>query len=100
MRLLVLFFLAVATAKADTYFYNVSGYTSTASGTQEFSAILISDAGRVTATGDQASLNVPADAIRIDGKGRTMLPGLTDSHAHLYNFGFLSKTSRTLRLIL
>jgi predicted amidohydrolase YtcJ len=92
MRLVVLFFLAAATASADTLIHNVSGYTSTASGIQEFSALLISDTGRIVATGDPASLNVPANSIRIDGKGYTLLPGLADSHAHLYNFGFLTKS--------
>jgi predicted amidohydrolase YtcJ len=92
MRLLVLLFLAATTVEADTLVHNVAGYTSTEAGIKEFSAMLISDAGRIVAIGDHGSLSVPASAIRIDGKGRTLLPGLTDSHAHLYNFGFLSKS--------
>ena len=70
----------------------MSGYTSTNSGIQEFTVLVFSDKGQVVATGDESLLNEHPDAIRIDGKGRTLLPGLTDGHAHLYNYGFLQQS--------
>jgi hypothetical protein len=36
----------------------------------------------VTAAGPSSSVHVPADAERIDGTGKTVLPGLFDMHAH------------------
>jgi predicted amidohydrolase YtcJ len=74
----------------ETAVHNVTGYTSTPSGIHEFSVLVISRDGRVVATGDESLLKVHQDAIRIDGNGHTLLPGLTDGHAHLYNFGFLA----------
>ena len=38
--------------------------------------------GRITAIGPR--LAIPAGAQRIDGKGATLLPGLIDSHTHVY----------------
>ena len=40
--------------------------------------------GRIAAIG--TSLDVPADAIRIDGSGSTLMPGLVMVHEHLYYF--------------
>jgi hypothetical protein len=37
---------------------------------------------RFTASGPASSIRIPADAERIDGKGKTILPGLFDMHAH------------------
>lgn len=37
---------------------------------------------RIMAVGPSASAVVPADAERIDGRGRTLLPGLFDMHVH------------------
>ena len=76
----------------ETAIHNVSGYTSTNSGLQEFSVLVFSDRGKVVATGDESLLKEHPDAIRIDGNGRTLLPGLTDGHAHLYNYGYLQQS--------
>ncbi|MDJ0905290.1 MAG: amidohydrolase [Woeseiaceae bacterium] len=76
----------------ETAIHNVSGYTSTNSGIREFTVLVFSDKGKVVATGDESLLNEHPDAIRIDGKGRTLLPGLTDGHAHLYGYGFLQQS--------
>lgn len=40
--------------------------------------------GRIAAIGD--SQDIPADAIRIDGSGSTLMPGLVMVHEHLYYF--------------
>ena len=39
--------------------------------------------GRITAMGPVAQVRVPADAQRIDGRGKFMVPGLADMHIHL-----------------
>jgi len=38
---------------------------------------------RITAVGDARQLGTPRGAIRIDGRGLTLLPGLMDCHVHL-----------------
>ena len=90
IRILVLMLLAGSAFATETAIHNISGYTSTATGIQEFSVLIFSDTGRVVATGAESLLNEYPNAIRIDGGGQTVLPGLTDGHAHLYNFGFLA----------
>ncbi len=82
-------------ALADTALFNVNGYTSTADGIQRFSVLVFDDDGKVVATGDEDLLESLATASRIDGEGRSLLPGLTDAHAHVAGLGFL-KTSLDL----
>jgi hypothetical protein len=74
---------------AETAFYHVSGYTSTSSGVRQFQVLIVSDDGRVVATGDSALLDEHPDAVRIDGGGHTLLPGLIDAHGHVYGLGEL-----------
>jgi imidazolonepropionase-like amidohydrolase len=44
---------------------------------------VIIDGGRITALGPRASTRVPDGAQRIDGRGRFLMPALTDMHVHL-----------------
>jgi len=82
--------MASATAiEAATLWYNVNGYTSTDEGIRSFSTILVGDDGKVVAIGDDSLRDAHRDARAIDGNGLTMLPGLTDAHAHLYGQGVL-----------
>jgi imidazolonepropionase-like amidohydrolase len=39
--------------------------------------------GRITAIGPSADVHAPAGALRIDGKGGYLLPGLIDMHVHI-----------------
>jgi imidazolonepropionase-like amidohydrolase len=39
--------------------------------------------GRIVAVGPAAETEVPEDAVRIDGRGRWLLPGLAEMHGHL-----------------
>jgi hypothetical protein len=50
---------------------------------------------RITAVGPSAAIAVPKDAQRIDGTGKTLLPGLFDMHAHAQptDDGFLNIAS-------
>ncbi len=44
--------------------------------------VLVND-GRIVGVGRRGSLDVPDTARRVDMRGATLLPGLTDSHVHL-----------------
>jgi imidazolonepropionase-like amidohydrolase len=43
--------------------------------------------GRITAVGPAATTAIPAGATRIDGRGRFLMPGFAEMHAHLPNPG-------------
>jgi len=87
--------MAASSAAADTALHNIGGYSSSGDGIVEFTVLVFDDAGRVVATGDETVLAQFPDAERIDGGGRTVLPGLVDAHAHVMSLGFL-KTSLDL----
>lgn len=110
MRLiLACFALVLATpAAADTLIDNVNGLTlDEAGGLVRFSGLLMGDDGKivrlVTAPapppepvkkpkkGETAPVPYRPD-YRIDGKGRTMLPGLIDAHGHVMELGFQALT--------
>jgi predicted amidohydrolase YtcJ len=82
-------------ARADTALHNIAGYSSSDEGIVEFSVLVFDDDGRVIATGDDVLLESHPAANRVDGGGRTVLPGLIDAHAHVAGLGFL-KTSLDL----
>jgi imidazolonepropionase-like amidohydrolase len=44
---------------------------------------IVVDERRIVAVGDAAQVRIPSGARRIDGKGGTALPGLSDMHVHL-----------------
>lgn len=46
--------------------------------------VLVRD-GRIVALGPAGALAVPADARRIDGRGRYLMPGLADMHVHVWD---------------
>jgi len=93
---IILFLSTVnAVAQADTAIHNVRGYTPTDDGIRSFSVMLFDDAGRIIATGDEELLSGHPAALHIDGDGKTLLPGLTDAHAHVLGLG-LMKTSLDL----
>lgn len=48
----------------------------------EPASVLVRD-GIIEAIGDFSSLDVPGDAVILDGRGRYLMPGLVDSHTHL-----------------
>lgn len=50
-------------------------------------AVVVVEDGRVTASGGRDSVAVPADAVRVDAEGLTLLPGLVDAHVHLASQG-------------
>ncbi len=91
MRLIILTIslLLSGAANADpTVIHNVTGATPTQDGMATFSTLVFED-GRIVAVGDAALLEAYPDVTPIDGQGRFILPGLTDAHAHLTDYGFL-----------
>ena len=95
------FLIAVASfwtvaAAADTALYNVVGYTPTDDGVSEFTVFVFGADGKVVATGDDTLLADIADADRVNGFGKFVLPGLTDAHAHVYSQGFLTSSLNLL----
>lgn len=82
--------LCSAGTHADTALYNVTGYTPTDDADiRAFSVLIFDDDGRVVATGDDRLLIAYPDARRVDGNAKTVLPGLTDAHAHVLGLGLL-----------
>lgn len=77
------------TATDTLILHDVNGYTllDGEAGLHRFDAIAIRD-GRVLQTGSVRGLvDAHPDAQRIDGGGRTLLPGLIDAHAHVMGLG-------------
>jgi imidazolonepropionase-like amidohydrolase len=46
--------------------------------------VLIVD-GRIAAAGEPDAITIPPAAVRVDGRGRYLMPGLVDMHVHLFN---------------
>jgi predicted amidohydrolase YtcJ len=67
---------------------NIHGYTFAGDRLQTFTG-LVFDLGKVVETGDSKALHRKySDAGVIDGRGKTLLPGLIDSHGHVIDLGF------------
>ncbi len=72
---------------AETVITNVNGYTSSDSGIRRFSVLVIGSDGRIAAIGGDELANDRAADTLIDLEGRTLLPGLTDAHGHVFGLG-------------
>ncbi len=84
-RSLAALILAIAPLGADaqgTAFTNVTVLTMDGDRRLTDQTVVISG-GRVTAMGPTASTPVPAGATRIDGRGKFLMPGLAEMHAHV-----------------
>lgn len=73
--------MAFSTAEASTLLYNINGYTMEDGKLKQFSAIEY-DEGKVVKTYSENKPNVSVDDM-IDGMGKTVLPGLIDTHGHI-----------------
>ncbi|WP_375291440.1 amidohydrolase family protein [Qipengyuania sp.] len=80
--------IAPAPALADQLIDNVEGIRLDEDGKiDRFEALLIDDGGRVKAVlhrGDKRPSDVD---YRLDGKGRTLMPGMIDAHLHVMDLG-------------
>jgi predicted amidohydrolase YtcJ len=82
--------LLVATpGHADTLVDNVNGITIDASGApQRFTGVLIGNDGRIKQVLSRTDKRPRTTDYAVDGKGRVLLPGLIDGHAHIMAIGF------------
>ena len=73
---------------ADTLIDNVVGLTLDDDGDiRTFNALLIDDKGRIAEVLDRNDKRPKKVEYRLDGKGRILIPGLVDSHAHMMDLG-------------
>ncbi len=90
--LAALLFTTSTAALADTLIDNVRGATIGANGqVEQFTGLLFDATGtikRVIHAGDKKPKPRKEYQYRIDGKGRVMLPGMIDAHAHVMGLGF------------
>ena len=79
-------------AHADTMVINVNGETIDEQGQpQRFAALQFGADGKIKAV-FQSKDKRPKTDYQIDGKGRTMIPGLIDAHLHVMQIGFAALT--------
>ena len=45
--------------------------------------VLVIHRGKIVAVGPRSTVTIPSDAQRIDATGRTIMPGLVDTHSHI-----------------
>ena len=69
-------------------FVNVNVVPMDREGVLENHTVIVRD-GRISEISAASNTKVPQGATRIEGKGRYLLPGLVDMHAHLYSPGEL-----------
>ncbi len=81
--------LAAAPAAADTLLDNVNGISIARDGeVTRFHAMVIRDDGVILQIFKRGEKPPSKLDYRIDGRGRTVIPGLVDSHVHLMEAGF------------
>lgn len=86
---LILAALASPAALADTLIDNVDGMTLTKDGeVQRFTGIWIDDDGRVKQLLERGEKRPKDVTYGFDGKGRVLIPGFVDAHAHVMGLGF------------
>ncbi|MEM8683403.1 MAG: amidohydrolase [Pseudomonadota bacterium] len=86
---LILALLPFAASATPTVFTNANGYTSTNDGIVQFRSIVVGEDGRILETASDELAGNYTDAEVVDLNGATVLPGLTDAHAHLLGLGAL-----------
>ena len=89
VTLILLLAMTITAARAETALHNIKGYTSTSEGIRTFTVLIFDAAGRISATGDDELLKSWPDATLLNGNARTVLPGLSDAHAHVLGLGLL-----------
>ena len=81
--------LLAAPAWADGLVDDVNGYTLDGKGRLErFTGLLIGGDGRVTKLLDRKDKRPDRLDFRLDGRGRTLIPGLIDAHGHVLALGY------------
>ena len=76
-------------ALADVLVDNVNGYTLDSQGQLvRFGSMVVGDDGRVRQLLPRGQRATQRTQFRIDGRGRTLIPGLIDAHGHVMGLGF------------
>ena len=79
----------VQAASADTLIDNVNGYTiGENKQVVRFTGLVIGNDGRVKQLLQGRDKPMVRTDYRVDGRGRTMIPGLIDAHGHVMGLGF------------
>ena len=73
---------SIAQTPPPVAFTNVTVVPMTANRTDPGQTVITSG-GRITAVGPTASTPVPAGAVTVDGKGKFLMPGLSEMHGHI-----------------
>ena len=82
-----------APALADTLVDNVDGVTLDATGgVDHFTGLVVGDDGRIVQVLRRGDPRPGKVDYLVDGKGRVLMPGLIDSHAHVMGVGFAALT--------
>jgi predicted amidohydrolase YtcJ len=85
--------LVVTPALADGWVDNVNGITLDANGkVLRFSGLTITAEGKIGKLLSQGDKPPVKPDWRLDGKGRTLLPGLIDAHGHVMGLGYSALT--------
>lgn len=80
-------------ALADTLIDNINGLSVDRQGTiTRFAAMVIDDQGRVAQLLKSGERPPERTDYREDGRGRTVIPGFVDAHAHVLGLGFAQMT--------
>jgi predicted amidohydrolase YtcJ len=82
--------LAAPTLLENVHGLTLSGAAARAAGPKRFEAMVF-DGGKILAVGDTATLErTYKSAVRVDGHGETVLPGLIDAHGHVIDLGLVT----------
>ncbi|MBS0482937.1 MAG: amidohydrolase [Proteobacteria bacterium] len=85
--------LVALPAQADTLIDNVDGMTlDDTNGIEHFNGLLIGNDGRIIQVLHRGEKRPGKVDYMVDGKGRVMMPGLIDAHAHVMGIGFAALT--------
>lgn len=82
MRIVCAVLLLVATAAAQLAITDVTVIPMNREVVLQHQDVVVAD-GKIIAVGSVHSIKVPKAAQRIDGRGKYLIPGLTDAHVHL-----------------
>lgn len=94
VRAIAALLLALPTpASADGLIDNVNGITLDKDGkVVRFNALVITEDGKVVKLLERKDKRPERPDFRTDGKGRTLMPGIIDSHGHVMGVGFQALT--------
>jgi predicted amidohydrolase YtcJ len=80
--------LLAPAAPAEVHVDNVNGYTLGENGRlSRFNGLVVDDAGKIKQLLQRGDKPAKRADFRIDGRGRTLIPGLFDAHGHVMGLG-------------